>query len=111
MEWCLSDLIWTGSLNDDYAIGYYTADQLPFYGKAAILNKAVAFYEAYLLLGVTVFRYTNAFRPAVNLGGGVRLFQNKYLSYRLEVSDNIVIKEKPEQVMQVNLMIALNFGS
>jgi len=83
----------------------------PFYGKAAILNRAVIYYEAYLLVGVTVFKYTNAFRPAANLGGGIRIFQNKYVSYRLEVTDNIVIKEKPEQVMQINLMLALNFGS
>ncbi len=83
----------------------------PFYGKAAILNRAVIYYEAYLLVGATVFKYTNAFRPAANLGGGIRVFQNKYVSYRLEVTDNIVIKEKPEQVLQINLMLALNFGS
>lgn len=83
----------------------------PFYGKTAVLNKAVIFAEAYLLLGVTVFKYTNAFRPAVNVGGGVRLFQNKWVSYRLEVTDNVVLKEKPEQVLQVNVMLALNFGS
>lgn len=82
----------------------------PFYGKTAVLNKLVLYYEAYLLLGVTVFKYTNAFRPAVNVGGGVRLFQNKYVSYRLEVTDNVVLKEKPEQVLQLNLMLALNFG-
>ncbi|MBL8953330.1 MAG: outer membrane beta-barrel domain-containing protein [Myxococcaceae bacterium] len=83
----------------------------PFYGKAAILNRAVIYYEAYLLVGVSVFKYTNAFRPAANIGGGIRIFQNKYVSYRLEVTDNIVIKERPEQVMQINLMLALNFGS
>ncbi|MBK7860956.1 MAG: outer membrane beta-barrel domain-containing protein [Archangiaceae bacterium] len=83
----------------------------PFYGKTAILNKAVIYAEAYLLLGATVFKYTNAFRPAVNVGGGVRVFQNKYVSYRLEVTDNVVLKERPEQVLQINLMLALNFGS
>jgi outer membrane beta-barrel protein len=83
----------------------------PFFGKTAILNKAVIYAEAYILLGVTVFKYTNAFRPAANVGGGVRVFQNKYVSYRLEVTDNVVLKEKPEQVLQINLMLALNFGS
>jgi outer membrane beta-barrel protein len=83
----------------------------PFYGKLAVLNRAVVYYEAYLMLGATVFKYTNAFRPALNIGGGIRIFQNKYVSYRLEVSDAIVLRDKPEQVLQVNLMLALNFGS
>lgn len=109
-------------LEKDYAVLPTTIDSIqffvgsdlmftPFYGKVAILNKAVAFYEAYLILGVTVFKYTNAFRPAANIGGGIRVFQNKYVSYRLEVTDNIVIRDKPEQVLQLNLMLALNFGS
>jgi outer membrane beta-barrel protein len=83
----------------------------PFYGKLAVLNRAVVFYEAYLMLGATVFKYTNAFRPALNIGGGIRVFQNRYVSYRLEVTDAIVLRDKPEQVLQVNLMLALNFGS
>jgi outer membrane beta-barrel protein len=83
----------------------------PFYGKTAVLNRLVLYYEAYLLLGVTVFKFTNAFRPAANVGGGVRLFQNKWVSYRFEVTDNVVITDKPEQVLQINLMLALNFGS
>lgn len=83
----------------------------PFYGKTAVINKFVLYAEAYLMLGATVFKYTNAFRPAVNVGAGVRLFQNKYISYRLEVTDNIVLRDKPEQVLQLNLMLALNFGS
>jgi outer membrane beta-barrel protein len=83
----------------------------PFFGKTAVLNKAVLFYEAYLLVGATVYKYTSAFRPAVNIGGGVRLFQSKYVSFRLEATDDIVITSKPYNVMAVNLMLCLNFGS
>src|SRR5581483_5122801 len=83
----------------------------PFFGKTAVLNKAVLYYEAYLMLGATVYKYTTAFRPAVNVGGGVRLFQNKYVSYRLEATDDIVIISRPYNVMAVNLILALNFGS
>jgi outer membrane beta-barrel protein len=111
-----------GQLEKDYGVLPTTIDEVqffvgsdlmftPFYGKTTILNKAVIYAEAYILLGVTVFKYTNAFRPAANVGGGVRIFQNKYVSYRLEVTDNVVIKDTPEQVLQVNLMLALNFGS
>ena len=111
-----------GQLEKDYGVLPTTIDVVqffvgsdlmftPFYGKTAVLNKAVIYAEAYVLLGVTVFKYTNAFRPAANVGGGVRVFQNKWVSYRLEVTDNVVIKDKPEQVLQINLMLALNFGS
>jgi len=96
------------------AVQFFVGSDLmftPFFGKTAVFNKAVIYAEAYILLGATVFKYTNAFRPAANVGGGVRVFQNKYVSYRLEVTDNVVIKEKPEQVLQINLMLALNFGS
>ena len=96
------------------AVQFFVGSDLmftPFFGKIAILNRAVVFYEAYLLLGVTVFKYTNAFRPAANIGGGIRVFQSKYVSFRLEATDNIVIRDKPEQVLQLNLMLALNFGS
>ena len=117
---------WSTGLKNElermYAVLPTTIDQIqffvgsdlmftPFYGKLAVLNRAVVYYEAYLMLGVTVFKYTNAFRPAANIGGGIRVFQNKYVSYRLEVTDNIVIRDRPEQVLQVNLMLALNFGS
>ena len=83
----------------------------PFFGKMAVLNKAVLYYEAYLLLGATVYKYTTAFRPAANIGGGVRLFQNKYVSYRLEASDDIILTSKPYNVLAINLMLCLNFGS
>ena len=109
-------------LEKDYAVLPTTIDSIqffvgsdlmftPFYGKIAVLNRFVVFYEAYLMLGVTVFKYTNAFRPAANIGGGLRVFQNKYVSYRLEVTDAIVIRDRPEQVLHINLMLALNFGS
>ena len=82
----------------------------PLYGKIAVLNRLVLHFEAYVLLGVTIFKYTNAFRVALNPGAGLRLFQNKYVSYRLEVTNNVILKEKPEQVLTLNLMLALNFG-
>jgi len=84
---------------------------VPFFGKTAVMNKAVLYYEAYLLVGATVYKYTTAFRPAVNIGGGVRLFQSKYVSFRLEATDDIVITSKPYNVMAINLMLCLNFGS
>ena len=76
-----------------------------------ILCLAKGISAGYIPLGATVFKYTHAFRPAANIGGGLRIFLSKYVSFRLEVTDNIVLRDKPEQVLQINLMLALNFGS
>jgi outer membrane beta-barrel protein len=84
----------------------------PFYGKSAVGNVGVLHYEAYLMVGATVFKYSNAFRPALDVGGGVRLFQNKVLSYRFEVLDSIVLTGGGfPQVLQIQLMLCLNIGS
>ena len=85
----------------------------PFYGKSSVLNTWVLHYEAHFLVGVSVFKFSVAgFSPAINLGGGIRLFHTRYVSYRLDVSDAVVInsKLKLSQVITLQLMIALNFG-
>lgn len=85
----------------------------PFYGKAAVLNSRVIYFETHLIGGATVFKFTNGFKPALNLGLGFRIFQNKVISYRLDVTDNIVfsVSQKPFNVMAIQLMLALNFGA
>ncbi len=83
----------------------------PLYGKSAVLNSSVLFSETYLLLGGSVFKLTNHFRPAVNLGLGVRLFQSKYLSFRLEGTNDFVISDKPFNIITLQLEAAVNFGA
>lgn len=83
----------------------------PFYGKATLFNKSVLYFEQYFLLGGTIFKFNNSFKPGVNLGLGVRLFYNKYVSFRIEATDNVIITDKPFNVMTVTLMLALNFGA
>ena len=95
---------------------FFVGSQLmfnPFYGKSEVANRFVIYYEAYILLGGTVIKYTHpdAFRPAVDLGGGLRVFQNKVLSYRLEVLDTIVLTGGVQNAVSVNLAVALNIGS
>jgi outer membrane beta-barrel protein len=99
VEWFVgSDLLWT-----------------PFYGKMAVLNRAVVHGEMFLLLGASLFKYTTAYRPAVNLGGGGRVFINRWTSVRLDLTDAIVIptggaSSNIVNVMTVTLSLALNFG-
>ena len=85
----------------------------PFYGNTSVLNSWVLHYEAYFLIGASLFKYTvGGFQPGVNLGGGIRVFQTKYVSYRLDISDSIVFNSrlKVNNVIAVQLMLALNFG-
>jgi outer membrane beta-barrel protein len=93
-----SDLMWT-----------------PLYGKLAVLNRSVLHGEVFLLLGGTVFKYTTAFRPGVNVGGGVRLFASRWVSFRLDVTDTVVVPlgggaNNLLNVMTLTLSLGLNFG-
>jgi outer membrane beta-barrel protein len=94
-----SDLMWT-----------------PLYGKVSVLNRSVLHGETFLLLGATLFKFTQAFRPGVNLGAGVRLFASQWVSFRLDVTDNIVLPiggsaKSIINVMTITLTLALNFGA
>lgn len=94
-----SDLIWS-----------------PIYGKTSFLNQNVLHFEAFALIGGTLIRTNRNFRPAINFGVGVRVFSTKFVSYRLDISDNVAI---PLSFPIVNLLnvptiifsLALNFGS
>jgi outer membrane beta-barrel protein len=85
----------------------------PLYGKVALLNKFLLHVESSLILGLSIFKYSVAgFSPAVNVGAALRLFQNKYVSYRIDVTDQIVITtRKASNVLALQLVLAVNFGS
>ena len=83
----------------------------PLYGKGALFNTSVVHFESYLIVGATVFKYTHAFKPAVNAGLGFRLFQTKHLSYKLDLTDAVVVQAKPFNVLAIQLSAALNFGA
>lgn len=84
----------------------------PFYGKSTLFNKAVLHYEAHFILGVTVFKFTTSnFRPGVNFGAGVRLFSSRWVSWKLDFTDTVVISDKPSNVVTMTLSLAVNFGA
>ncbi len=88
----------------------------PLYGKMAVLNRAVVHGEVHLLGGATLFRFSNSgFRPGLNVGIGGRLFVNRYVSFRFDLTHNLVIPTGGgttsfANVMTLNLGLALNFG-
>nr|WP_225936902.1 outer membrane beta-barrel domain-containing protein [Myxococcus sp. RHSTA-1-4] len=99
VQWMVgSDLVWS-----------------PLYGKAAVLNSQVLHFEAFLLGGGTVVKINRAdgFRPAVNLGLGLRLFSGQTLSFRLDVTNNVVFAgaSNINNVLSVQLGTAFNFGA
>ncbi len=87
----------------------------PLYGKLSVLNKYVVHGEVYLLVGATIFKFTSAFRPGINLGIGGRLFLSKYASLRLDVTENLVLPtggaaKTFANVMTITLGLGINFG-
>ncbi len=87
----------------------------PLYGKLAVLNRWVVHGEVYLLLGASVFKFTDAFRPGVSVGGGGRIFINKHASIRIELTENIVLPtgggaKTFANVMTATLGLGINFG-
>lgn len=88
----------------------------PFYGKFSVLNRWVWHGEAFLMLGASLFKFTNVWRPGVNIGGGGRIFLNQYLSLRFDVTNNIVIPVGGGSVALTNVMcitfgLGINFGA
>lgn len=95
VEWMAgSDLMWS-----------------PFYGKLAVMNQRVLHFAGHLLLGGTVLKMNVGFRPAVNVGLGFRLFQNRWVSFRFDATNNIVISNRILHVPTLQLSAALNFGA
>jgi len=83
----------------------------PFYGKSSFLNRSVSHFEIYVLGGGSIIKLTSAIRPAANVGLGARLYTAQHLSFRLDITDNVVIVSHPFNVPTIQLSMGLNFGS
>lgn len=88
----------------------------PLYGKLAVMNRSVIHGEVFLMLGGAGFKFTNTFRPGVNIGGGGRWFISQYVSLRLDLTNYIVLpvgggSTTFTNVLALNLTLALNFGA
>jgi len=88
----------------------------PIYGKTSFLNQSVLHFEAFAYLGASVVSMNTGFRLAAAPGLGVRVFSSKFVSYRLDITDNACIPLSFTdvsilQVPTIVLSVALNFGS
>jgi outer membrane beta-barrel protein len=87
----------------------------PFYGKLAFRNSKVLHFAAFLIGGGSVLKLnrTDGFRPAANVGLGLRFFSSNTVSFRLDVTNNFVFAEATRviNVPVFQLSTALNFGA
>lgn len=87
----------------------------PLYGKLSVMNRWVVHGELFVILGATLFKFTTSLRPGVNLGLGGRVFLNKTLSLRLDITDNVIIPLSAGQsltnVMAMSLSLGINIGA
>jgi outer membrane beta-barrel protein len=107
----------TSSAFEDEVQWYVGSDLMwsPFYGKTAVLNSRVIHFEAFLLGGATVFKLNRegGFRPGANLGLGLRFFRSDTVSFRLDVTNNVVFAGASRiiNIPTLQLATALNFGA
>lgn len=100
-------------------VQYFAGSDLlwkPLHGKLALFNRSVVHGELFFMLGATLFRFTNTFRPAVNLGMGARVVLTDNVSVRLDLADNVVLPvgggaTNLTNVMTTTLSLAINFGA
>jgi len=87
----------------------------PLYGKWTFMNRTVLHFEGFLLGGVSFLHLTNEASllpsPALNIGLGIRLFSTKHVSFRLDITDNVVFATPIFNVPTLQLAAALNFGA
>ena len=86
----------------------------PFYGKSSVLNTYVVHFDTQILVGANLWKFqVGGFAPSVNFGAGVRVFQNHVMSWRLDVTDDVVIftKKAPLNVPFLTLSLSFNFGA
>ena len=103
------------------SVEYFAGSDLlikPLYGKLSLFNRYSLHGEAYILLGGSVFKFTTAplIRPAVNLGGGFRVFASKHASFRFDVTDQVIIPiggsgKTAENILSLNLSLGINLGT
>jgi len=56
----------------------------PFYGKLAVINRALIYVEAFLLAGAGYGFLTNSQNVIIDAGGGFRIFFGEYFSVRFD---------------------------
>jgi outer membrane beta-barrel protein len=82
----------------------------PLFGKLAIFNSDVIFSETFFVAGVGPIRKGNSWRPAVDLGIGLRFWTAQSVSWRLDVRDYLIFTSiLPENSLMLMVSAAFNY--
>lgn len=85
----------------------------PLYGKLSVINKSVVHAELHLLAGGSAFGFTDgitpSLRPAINVGGGGRIFLGRNASLRFDIVNHIVLAA-PGSMTGITNVLAISFG-
>ncbi len=85
----------------------------PFYGKLALLNRAVMHAEMFILVGATLGTFTGqtpTYKPGPQAGLGLRFFLSEWISVRFDFRYHYLIANKPTQVIDIALGLCFNLG-
>jgi outer membrane beta-barrel protein len=101
VEWMAgSDLMWS-----------------PIYGKWTLLNRTVVHFEGFGVIGLSLVDLSNQgsgnlpIKPGLNVGLGMRVFYSKKVSFRIDLTDNVVLTSPTiTNVPTIQLSVARGFG-
>lgn len=87
----------------------------PFYGKLSFVNRAVSHAEVFFVVGGTVGKFKDTYKPGPQGGLGARLFLSPSVSLRLDVRYHYLIGRQGSawnttQLVDLALGFALNLG-
>lgn len=103
-------------------IRYFAGSDLifsPLYGKSTFINRLVVHYEAFIVLGISIFKFSKSYTiplipdaPGLNVGAGIRIFHTQHVSYRLDITDTVGTTFKGAyNVLTIQALLAFNLGS
>jgi outer membrane beta-barrel protein len=82
----------------------------PFYGKLSFINHSVMHTELFLLIGGTVGKFTQNYKPGPQAGLGLRFFLSNWISLRVEGRYHYLFSSKPSQVVDLALGLSFSLG-
>jgi len=82
----------------------------PLFGKLAIFNADVIYSETFFVAGIGPLMKGDFWRPAINLGAGMRFWSGPALSWRLDVRDYLIFSSwVPENSLFLLISASFNY--
>ena len=82
----------------------------PMFGKIAFSNGSVSNIELFFILGASLGKFNDSWKPGPQGGLGLRFFLGRLVSLRFECRYHYMISARPTQVLDVALGLAINLG-